>query len=119
LTEMYRFLADEVIPHETAEDATVYPAIAELIGGDDPTAVMTRAHLEISHMVNMLGRTIDDLGDDGPTSEDIRELRRILYGLDAILRLHFAQENESYLALMESGAERLMSGPQVRNLSEK
>ena len=119
LTEIYRFLADEVIPHETAEDATVYPAIAELIGGDDPTAVMTRAHLEISHMVNVLGRTIDDLADDGPTSEDIRDLRRILYGLDAILRLHFAQENESYLALMESGAERLVSGTQVRNPSEK
>ncbi len=113
LTEVYRFLADAVIPHEIAEDATVYPAIAKLIGGDDPTAVMTRAHLEISHMVNVLGRHIEDLADDGPTAEDIRELRRTLYGLDAILRLHFAQEDESYLALMESGAGRLETGAQI------
>ena len=113
LTDMYRFLADEVIPHEIAEDATVYPAIAKLIGGDDPTAVMTRAHREISHMVNVLGRNIEDLPCDGELSEEIREMRRILYGLDAILRLHFAQEDESYLALMESGAERLGTRDQV------
>ena len=52
-------------------------------------------------MVNVLGRHIEDMADNGPSSEDIRELRRILYGLDAILRLHFAQEDESYLALIE------------------
>ena len=110
---MYRFLADAVIPHEIAEDATVYPAIAKLIGGDDPTAVMTRAHLEISHIVNVLGRHVEDLADDGPTAEDIRELRRTLYGLDAILRLHFAQENEFYLALIENGEGRLETGAQI------
>jgi heavy metal translocating P-type ATPase len=106
LTDIHRFLADEVMPHETAEDATVYPAIAKLIGGDDPTAVMSRAHLEISHMVNVLGRYLEELDDDGPTAEDVREFRRILYGLDAILRLHFAQEDESYLALIEGRADR-------------
>ena len=110
LTKMYRFLADEVIPHETAEDTLVYPAIARLIGGDDPTAVMTRAHLEISHLVNVLGRHIEDLDGVGPTSEDLREFRRILYGLDAILRLHFAQEDESYLALIESGTVKVAIG---------
>ena len=66
-----------------------------------PTAVMSRAHLEILHMVNVPGRHIEDMADNGPSSEDIRELRRILYGLDAILRLHFAQGDESYLALIE------------------
>lgn len=113
LTDLYRFLSDAVIPHEIAEDANVYPEIAKLIGGDDPTAVMTRAHLEISHMVNVFGRQIEDLTGEGPSAEDIRELRRILYGLDAILRLHFAQEDESYLALMEGRAERLEVGAKI------
>ena len=105
LIAVHRFLADEIIPHEIAEDATVYPAIARLIGGDDPTAVMTRAHLEIAHMVNALGRHVQDLDGDVAAPEDIRELKRLLYGLDAVLRLHFAQEDESYLALLESRAE--------------
>ncbi len=101
LVTLHRFLAEEVIPHETAEDATVYPAIAKLIGGDDPTAVMSRGHLEISHMVAALGRHIQELDGAGPAPEDLREFRRLLYGLDAVLRLHFAQEDEAYLALLD------------------
>jgi len=33
--------------------------------------------------------------------EDLVELRRLLYGLHAILRLHFAQEDEGYLSLAD------------------
>lgn len=33
-------------------------------------------------------------------------LRRTLYGLHAILRLHCAQEEEQYLPLLEEGAAR-------------
>jgi heavy metal translocating P-type ATPase len=102
LLELHRFLQMEVVPHEEAEEATVYPAVAKLIGGDDPTAPMNRAHLEIAHMVRVLGRHLEELPLDGPAVDDIRDLRRILYGLDAILRLHFAQEDEAYLALMDA-----------------
>ena len=42
LIELHQFLAQEVIPHEEAEDAIVYPAVAKIIGGNDPTAVMSR-----------------------------------------------------------------------------
>ena len=81
----------------------MYPMVAKVIGGVDPTATMTRAHLEISHLVNLLGRTLDELPPSGPDPEDVRELRRILYGLYAILALHFAQEEESYLTLLDTG----------------
>jgi hypothetical protein len=102
LLDLHRFLATEVVPHEKAEEATMYPAVAALIGGEDPTAPMNRAHLEIAHLVRVLGRHLDESPPEGPTADDTRELRRILYGLDAILRLHFAQEDEAYLALISS-----------------
>jgi hypothetical protein len=41
LIELHQVLAQEVIPHEEAEDAIVYPAVAKIIGGEDPTAVMS------------------------------------------------------------------------------
>src|SRR5579871_1107839 len=104
LFELHRFLVKEVIPHEDAEDATVYPEVAKLIGGDDPTAVMSRAHPEISHLVTVLGRHLEDMMPGGPTPDEIRELKPVLYGLDAILRLHFAQEDESYLSLIDARA---------------
>jgi hypothetical protein len=37
-----------------------------------------------------------DLPAEGPTVEDRVDLRRVMYGLHAILRLHFAQEEEAY-----------------------
>jgi len=52
----------------------------------------------------MLGTLLEELPPEGPTSEDLSDFRRILYGLDAILRLHFAQEEESYLPLLDGKA---------------
>jgi heavy metal translocating P-type ATPase len=102
LRELHRFLIAEAVPHEAAEEADIYPVVAKLIGGDDPTAPMYRAHLEIGHQVALLGRLIAELPTDGPDAEDIRDLRRILYGLDAILRLHYTQEDEAYFALLDA-----------------
>ena len=95
------FLVDELLPHNLGEDATLYPIVAKLIGGHDPIAPMTREHAEIAHLVNLFSRTLDDLPENGPDQEDIREFRRLLYGLNAILKLHLAQEEESYLTLFE------------------
>jgi hypothetical protein len=61
---------------------------------------MSRAHQEIAHQTRVLGRLLEDLPAAGPGPEDRMELRRLLYGLNAILRLHIAQEEESYLALL-------------------
>jgi len=101
LERVHRFLAYRLLPHEQAEDATVYPVVARLIGGEDPTATMSRTHLEIAHRIKALGGYLADLPPDGPSPDDVREFRRLLYGLEAILRLHFTQEEESYLALLE------------------
>jgi iron-sulfur cluster repair protein YtfE (RIC family) len=104
LTEVravYRFLDDELLPHELAEDEALYPAVAKVLGGRDPTAAMSRTHVEISHHVRRLGRLLDEIPADGPDDDDLSEMRRILYGLHAILRLHFAQEDEGYLSLAE------------------
>ncbi|MCI0658729.1 MAG: heavy metal translocating P-type ATPase, partial [Acidobacteria bacterium] len=107
LLRVYSFLSNDLLPHEIAEDATAYPVVARIIGGKDPTATMSRAHLEIAHRVRMLGSLLEELPPEGPTGEDLSDFRRILYGLDAILRLHFAQEEESYLPLLDGKAAPL------------
>ena len=95
------FLEDVVLPHEKEEDAVLYPIVAQLIGGRDPTATMSREHLEIRHLVRLYGSIVDDIPAVGPDEEDLRDLRRALYSLHAILRLHIAQEEEAYLTLLE------------------
>jgi iron-sulfur cluster repair protein YtfE (RIC family) len=99
--EVHRFLVDELDPHEQAEDHDLYPALARVLGGNDPTATMSRAHVEISHLIRRLGRVLDDIDPERPDADDVTELRRLLYGLYAILQLHFAQEDEGYLSLVD------------------
>jgi heavy metal translocating P-type ATPase len=104
-TALHRVLTERLLPHEEAEDTLLYPAVAELLGGEDPTAPMSRAHAEIAHLTRLLGGVLADLGPAGPEPEDLTDLRRILYGLHAILRLHFAQEEEAYLSLLDHGGQ--------------
>ena len=101
LDEVRRLLNERMLPHEAADDAGLYPVVARIIGGTDPTGPMSRAHVEIRTLAGMLSRLVDGMPADGPGPADLRDLRRVLYGLHAILRLHFAQEDESYLSLFE------------------
>jgi heavy metal translocating P-type ATPase len=90
------FLLDRLPQHEREEEAAVYPVIARVIGGEDPMASMERAHMEIEHLARVFGHLLADLPDEGPDPDDLVDLRRVLYGLHAILRLHFLQEEEAY-----------------------
>jgi heavy metal translocating P-type ATPase len=98
---VHELLVREVLPHQDAEDEILFPAVSRVLG-NDTTVVMSRAHVEIAHQVRRLGRLLDAIGAEGPDEADIAELRRLLYGLHAILRLHTAQEEEDYLSLAEA-----------------
>jgi heavy metal translocating P-type ATPase len=100
--EVQRFLEEEIGPHEEAEDSIMYPVFERLLGGSDPTGPMTRAHAEISHQIRRLGTLLDQVDPLEPSREDMSDVRRLLYGLHAILMLHFDQEDESYLSLVDA-----------------
>jgi heavy metal translocating P-type ATPase len=107
LDELRGLLEDRLLPHEAADDAALYPLVAKVIGGADPVGPMSRAHVEIRRLAGMLSRLVEELPESGPTPADVRDLRRVLYGLHAILRLHFAQEDESFLSLFEPEAREV------------
>jgi soluble P-type ATPase len=93
LSDLNELLRTQLLPHERQDDAELYPAMARLIGGDDPLAAMSRTHREIQHLARLLSRIESDLRPEGPDPTTVVELQRVLYGLDAVLRLHFAQED--------------------------
>ena len=99
--EVHRLLVDEIQPHEDAEEQVLYPALGRFLGGSDPMATMSRAHIEITHQIRRLGQLLADIAPEGPDDLDLSELRSLLYGLHAILKLHTAQEDESYLSLAD------------------
>ena len=105
-----RFLVDDLMHHERLEDRTIYPMLAQAIGSDDATAALHRTHTEIFHLIGLYDRLVGDLPPEGPAIEDLTDLRRVLYGLDAILRLHMAQEEELYLSLGDDTGEAAVAG---------
>jgi iron-sulfur cluster repair protein YtfE (RIC family) len=108
------FVLERLPQHEEEEEAAVYPVVAKMLGGEDPMSSMARAHIEISHLARVYGQLLDDLPQEGPTPEDLMDLRRVLYGLHAILRLHFAQEEEAYAWLSSSEGSVPVGGSSSR-----
>jgi heavy metal translocating P-type ATPase len=92
-------LEQQLLPHERAENAELLPIVARAMGGADPTGAFSRTHGEIDHYVSRLRRLLAELESTAEV-EDIVELRRLLYGLHAILRLHNAQEEEGVFSLL-------------------
>jgi len=89
-------LEKELLPHEREEEQTAYPLLGQMLKEEDPTGPLIQTHHEIHRLARLFGRLVAQLPAEGPRSEDIRDLRRVLYGLHAILSLHFAQEEELY-----------------------
>jgi len=103
LEQIRWFLLERLVQHEQEEEAAVYPVVAKMMGGEDPMGTMERAHMEIEHLSRVFDHLLEDLPPEGPGTEDLVDLRRVLYGLHAILRLHFAQEEEAYSWLASGG----------------
>ena len=108
--QVYRLLVEEVSPHEQAEQEELYPAMDRLLGSRYATATMSRAHAEIAHQIRRLGQLIDDIGPGQPDAADVADLRALLYGLHATLRLHTTQEEENYLSLGDDAQKLLPEG---------
>ncbi|TNC24827.1 heavy metal translocating P-type ATPase [Amycolatopsis alkalitolerans] len=92
----YHQLVTELLPHEHAEETELYPALWPVLGSPEGTVTMSRGHAEIERLVRRLGR---HLAPGALQPDQIDDLRATLYGLDAVLTLHFAQEEEAYFTL--------------------
>ena len=92
-------LRTELLVHERADEEQLVPMVARALG-PGATYALTRTHAEIEHQVARLARLLDDVPDDQAQREDLVELRRLLYGLYGVLRLHNAQEDETAFSLL-------------------
>jgi heavy metal translocating P-type ATPase len=102
-------LEGELLPHERADEELLVPLVDRALGGTDATAAMSRTHAEIEHQVSKLRRLLVGLDAATTQPEDVVELRRLLYGLYAVLRLHNAQEEEGAFSLVPNGAGNSMA----------
>src|SRR3970282_504215 len=85
----------------------LYPVVARLMGAPEATLTMSRDHVEIAAMTAELLRIRDAMRESEPGLHDVKELQRVLYGLYALVKVHFAKEEEIYLPILD---QRLTAG---------
>ena len=112
--DSYRFLADHLTVHAVLEEQVLYPALTASLGAPEPVRLLTMDHQEIVGLIGELRTLRRALADHDVVDAHLkRELRRVLLGLHALLRAHFAKEEEVVLPLLEArmtpaDAERLV-----------
>jgi iron-sulfur cluster repair protein YtfE (RIC family) len=87
------FLRGTLIPHAEAEERVLYPAVADILGDPRATATMISDH-------GAIVARIEELEAAAPA--DAAHLQGLLYGLYALLLVHFQKEEDDYLPLLES-----------------
>ena len=87
------FLTGTLLPHAKAEEEVLYPEWAQLVGFADAALPMVHDHEAIVARVERLERT--DAGDvDG--------LQELLYGLQALIGVHFRKEEDIQLPAFDA-----------------
>lgn len=99
--DVYDFLAHHLKPHAEAEEAALYPMVQKILGSPDATRTMGRDHVELGSYIEELNSLRKGLTNDALTSAQIKSLRRVLYGAYALVKVHFAKEEEIYLPILD------------------
>jgi iron-sulfur cluster repair protein YtfE (RIC family) len=100
--EVYTFLTHHLLPHAQAEERALYPVVGRLMGAPEATATMSRDHVEVGRLTEELGSLRSHLGGAGVGASQEKALRRVLYGLSALVTVHFAKEEEVYLPILDA-----------------
>ena len=66
------------------------------------TATMSRDHVEIGRLTEELASLKMQISEKSVSESQEKDLRRVLYGLYAIIKLHLAKEEEIYLPLLDA-----------------
>jgi hypothetical protein len=101
LGEIHEFLAHRLIPHAVAEGRLMLPLVRKLPGGAGTAVGMNQCHVQLGRLTDELESAMRRSRRMGLDAEMESELRRILYGLHAMLVAHFAQAEEMFTTALE------------------
>jgi hypothetical protein len=99
-TEEHAFIVGELVPHMAAIEGTLYDRIEALLEHHHSMAPMRAEHRAMLHLVDELERYRSHAEGCRWTAVEGLALRRALYRLHAILKVHLAEE-ELYLAVLD------------------
>ncbi len=96
IAEADRLVAEKVLVHERDDESAVYPRVAKFLADRHGLGAMSRAHREIIHLTRLLHRIADGLAPEDADRYLIRDAQRIIESIEALVRIHNAQEEDIY-----------------------
>lgn len=96
ITEADRIVTREIVAHERDDESTVYPALSKFLADGHGLGAMSRAHREVIHTARLLRRLADGLSPDDANHYLIRDAQRVIEAIEALVRIHNAQEEDIY-----------------------
>jgi len=90
------FLRGTLMPHAEAEEEVLYPEWAQLVGFADAAVPMVHDHHAIVARIERLQAT--DVAD-------VDALQELLYGLHALISVHFRKEEDLQLPVFDANPE--------------
>jgi hypothetical protein len=98
--EEHAFIVGHLVPHIEAVERTLYDRLETLMGGRHSMAPMREEHREVNRLIGELARYREHVDGCAWSAVEGLALRRALYRLHALLKVHLAEE-ELYLGVLD------------------
>jgi hypothetical protein len=100
LDETHSFLMEVLIPHMAAAEAALYPELERMFQNVHSMAPLRREHAEVRRSTAELARIREHLGEQRISIGQAIALRRVIFHLYALLKVHLAEE-QVYLDILD------------------
>ncbi len=98
--ELYAFVTEMLVPHMEVVESHLYPELDRLMQNRHSMVQMRREHDDLRGLVSRLRAFGDAIEEDALGPAGSIGLRRVLYRLYAVLKVHIAEEEE-YLRVLD------------------
>ena len=100
IVEANAIVQQQVVAHERDDEGNVYPKVAKVLVDSPGLSAMSRAHREILHLARLLARIVEDLPSEKIDRYLIRDAQRVIEAIETLVRIHTAQEEDIYDAIV-------------------
>jgi hemerythrin-like domain-containing protein len=100
--EAATFLTETLIPHMETAERTLYPELERLLQNRHSMSPMRREHAEIRQLVADFERIQGGLDRGHLSTGDAVALRRVVFRLYALMKIHLAEE-QLYVGILDHG----------------
>ena len=96
ISEANEIVVRQIVKHEREDETKVYPDLAKYLSDGHGLGAMSRAHREIIHLGRLLGQLAQGLAVKDADRYIIRDAQRAIESVEALVRIHNAQEEDIY-----------------------